>query len=65
MGRSSADQCDVYVIKLFEHPFGARVVLPDHILKSKAVVALVGGSHGSHEDNLCFFRCLAVHREVQ
>jgi hypothetical protein len=27
----------------------------------KAVVALVGGSNGPHEDNLCFFRCLAVH----
>jgi hypothetical protein len=51
-----------YVIKLFEHPIGTRVVLPDHILKTKAVIALVGGSHGPHEDNLCFLRCLAVHR---
>jgi hypothetical protein len=33
-----------YVNKLFDHPIGARVVLPDHILKSKAVVGLVGGS---------------------
>jgi hypothetical protein len=40
----------------------ARVVLPNHILRNKAVVALVGGSNGPHEDNLCFFRCLAVHR---
>ena len=51
-----------YVNKLFDRPIGARVVLPDHILKSKAVVALVGGSHGPYEDNLCFFRCLDVHR---
>jgi hypothetical protein len=51
-----------YVNKLFDHPIGARVVLPDHILKNKAVVALVGGSHGAYTDNLCFFRCLAVHR---
>ena len=53
-----------YVNKLFDHPIGARVVLPDHILKNKAVVALVGGSNGAYTDNLCFFRCLAVHRGV-
>ena len=51
-----------YVNKLFDHPIGARVVLSDHILKSKAVVALVGRSNGPYADNLCFFRCLAVHR---
>ena len=51
-----------YVSKLFDHPIGARVVLPDHILQNKAVVALVGGSHGANTDNLNFFRCLAVHR---
>jgi hypothetical protein len=45
-----------------QHPIGARVVLPDHILKNRAVVALVGGYHGPYTDNLCFFRCLAVHR---
>jgi hypothetical protein len=41
-----------YVNKLFDHPIGARVVLPDHILKNKAVVALVGGSNGAYTDNL-------------
>ena len=51
-----------YVNKLFDHPIGARVVLPDHILKNKAVVDLVGGSNGAYTDSLCFFRCLAVHR---
>jgi hypothetical protein len=51
-----------YVNKLFDHPIGARVVLPDHILKNKAVVALVGGSNGFYTYNLCFFCCLAVHR---
>ena len=51
-----------YVNKLFDHPIGSRVVLPDHILKNKAVVALVAGSNGPYADNLCFFRCLAVHR---
>jgi hypothetical protein len=51
-----------YVNKLFDHPIGARVVLPDHILKNKAVVALVTGAYGSYTDNLCFFRCLVIHR---
>jgi hypothetical protein len=53
-----------YVNKLFDHPIGARVVLPDHILKNKAVVGLVTVSHGPYTDNLCFFRILAVHRGV-
>jgi hypothetical protein len=30
-----------YVNKLFDHPFGARVVLSDHSLKNKAIVGLV------------------------
>jgi hypothetical protein len=30
-----------YLNKLIQHCIGARVVLPDHILKNKAVVALV------------------------
>ena len=51
-----------YVNNLFDHPIGARVVLPDHILKNKAVVGLVSGSNGPYTDNLCFFRCLTVHR---
>jgi hypothetical protein len=52
-----------YVNKLFDHPIGARVVLPDHILKNKAVFTLVCVSNGPYTDNLCFFsRCLAVHR---
>jgi hypothetical protein len=51
-----------YVNKLFNHPIGAIVVLPDYILKNKAVVALVGGSNGFYTYNLCFFRSLAVHR---
>jgi hypothetical protein len=47
---------------LFDHSIGARVVFPDHILKNKAVVALVGGSDGPYTVNLSFFCCLAVNR---
>lgn len=51
-----------YVNKLFEHPIGARVVVPDFFLRNQGLVCLVGGSTGPYEDNLCFFRYLAVHR---
>jgi hypothetical protein len=53
-----------YVNKLFYHPIGTRVVLPDHILKNNAVVGLVTGSNGPYTDNICFCRCLAVQRGV-
>jgi hypothetical protein len=36
--------------------------ISNHILKNRAVVALVCGAHGPYTDNLCFFRCLVVHR---
>jgi hypothetical protein len=49
-----------YLHKLIQHLIGATVVLPDHILKNRALVAFVGGSHGPYTDNLYFFRCLAV-----
>jgi hypothetical protein len=53
-----------YLSKLIQHPIGARVVLPDHILKNRAVVALVGGANGAYTDKLCLFRCLSVHRRA-
>jgi hypothetical protein len=51
-----------YLNKLIQHPIGARVVVPDFFLRNQGLVCLVSGSHGPYEDNLCFFRCLAVHR---
>jgi hypothetical protein len=48
--------------KLIQHPNGARVVLPDFFLRNQGLVCLVSGSHGPYEDNLCFFRYLALHR---
>ena len=52
-----------YVNKINEHPIGASVLLPDYILKNPGVVTLITGSHGPYDD-LCLFRCLAVHRGV-
>ena len=53
-----------YLNKLIQHPIGARVVVPDFFLRNQGLVCLVSGSHGPYEDNLCFFRCLAVHRRA-
>ena len=51
-----------YVNKLLDHPIDARAVLLDFFLRIQGLVCLVTGSHGPYTDNLCFFRCLAVHR---
>jgi hypothetical protein len=51
----------LYVNKIKEHPIGASV-LPDYILENTGVVALITGSHGPYNDDLCLLRCLAVHR---
>jgi hypothetical protein len=51
-----------YVNKISEHPIGASVLLPDYILKNTGVVALITGSRGPYNDDLCLLRCLAVHR---
>ncbi|KAI8517751.1 hypothetical protein Bbelb_037680 [Branchiostoma belcheri] len=51
-----------YVDKLTDHPIGAFDELPDFIRHSRAIIGLDSGAHGQYKDNLCFFRCLAVHR---
>ncbi|KAI8487963.1 hypothetical protein Bbelb_344110 [Branchiostoma belcheri] len=51
-----------YVDKLTDHPIGAFDELPDFIRHSRAIIGLDSGSNGQYKDNLCFFRCLAVHR---
>ena len=43
-----------YLIKLIQHPIGARVVLPEFFLRNQGFVCLVGGSNGPYTDNLCF-----------
>ena len=52
-----------YVNKINEYPIGASVLLPDYVLRNPGVVALIIGSNGIYnDDDLCLFRCLAVHR---
>jgi len=50
------------VNKINNHPIGAGVLLPDYVSNNPGLNNLTGGSNGTYTDNLCFFRCLAVHR---
>ncbi|XP_078677627.1 uncharacterized protein LOC144914071 [Branchiostoma floridae x Branchiostoma belcheri] len=51
---------EFYVSKLGNHPIGAPKNLPAYLVNNKAINALQSGMHGPYEDNLCFFRCLAL-----
>ncbi|CAB3995824.1 Hypothetical predicted protein [Paramuricea clavata] len=53
-----------YVTKLRDHPIGRSRRLPKYVLENPAIVSLdCNGQTGlPYEDNLCLFRCLALHR---
>ncbi|KAJ8017821.1 Krueppel-related zinc finger protein 1 [Holothuria leucospilota] len=53
-----------YVFKLRDHPIGGATRLPEFITNNKAVVSLEKDRNNNHryEDNLCLFRCLALHK---
>ena len=58
-----------FLNKIIQHPIGCvDVVLPDYVKNNKAIVGLVKDLHrnATYNDNLCLFRCLALHlgREV-
>ena len=52
----------VYINKIYEHPIGSRVILPDYLVKNKSVIGLVYDNRTgkAYEDNLCVFRCIAL-----
>jgi len=39
---------------------GAQIALPEWIIKSDSFYSLLSGSHGVYDDNLCFWRALAI-----
>ena len=47
-----------------QHPIGCvGVTLPDYVKNNKAIVGLAKDEHGAtYNDNLCLFRCLALHQ---
>ena len=52
-----------FVTKLRQHPIGKSTLLPSFIVNNKAVVSLEYDKKSGlrYNDNLCFFRCLALH----
>ena len=52
-----------FVNKIEDHPIGCvGVALPDYVKHNKAIVGLAKDEHGAiYNDNLCLFRCLALH----
>ncbi|XP_078601001.1 uncharacterized protein LOC144876010 [Branchiostoma floridae x Branchiostoma japonicum] len=52
-----------YVHKIKDHPIGAPGTLKDYIRNSRSIIALQGDRVGPYTDKLCFFRCLALHRQ--
>ena len=54
---------EIQVMRLRGVPIGAGVQLPTHIKNSKSIIGLTCAKTNAHdfEDNLCLFRCLALH----
>ena len=56
----------LYVYKIPDHPIGLpNVELPDYIQKNRAIISLANDPNKvqtPYRDNLCFFRCLALHQ---
>ena len=52
-----------YVTKVRDHPIGYSLLLPPYILNNKAIVSLECDKNTGrpYQDQLCFFRCLALH----
>ena len=50
--------------KIVQHPIGCvGIALPDYVKNNKAVVGLERNKQNSiYKDNLCLFRCLALHK---
>ena len=53
-----------FLNKIVQHPIGCvGIALPDYVKNNKAVVGLERNKHNSiYKDNLCLFRCLALHK---
>ena len=53
----------LYINKIKGHPVGALVDLPSYIAKNMSLISLHKDQHHHkvYDDNLCLFRCLALH----
>ena len=52
-----------FLNRIVDHPIGCvGVTLPDYVTNNKAIVGLTKDENGAiYNDNLCLFRCLALH----
>ena len=52
-----------FLNRIVDHPIGCvGVTLPDYVKNNKAIVGLTKDENGAiYNDNLCLFRCLALH----
>ena len=52
-----------FLNRIVDHPIGCvGVTLPDYVKNNKAIVGLAKDEYGAiYNDNLCLFRCLALH----
>ena len=55
----------LFINRYVQHPIGCvGINLPDYVKNNKAIVRLDQDSHGViYNDNMCLFRCLALHLE--
>ena len=53
-----------FLNKIVQHPMGCvDITLPDYVKRNKAIVGLEKDNHNAiYRDNLCLFRCLALHK---
>ena len=53
-----------FLNRIVDHPIGCVVInLPDYVKNNKVIVGLAKDENGvTYNDNLCLFRCLALHR---
>ena len=60
------DKCDFFINRIINHPIGCvgMTPLPTYIKKNKTVIDLetVPDRHKRYNDNVCLFRCLALHQ---
>ena len=51
-----------FVTKVLRCPIGASTDLPPYLKNNKGLISLVSYRGTSYDDNLCFFRCLAIYQ---
>ena len=53
----------IHIMRMRDIPIGAGIALPSHIKRSKSIIGLTHHEKKGHpyNDNLCLFRCLALH----